>query len=102
MKIISILLFALMTMSNTIAPKQTEVLKATYDGYEDEIYYFSNEEDTYEFKNIDSKILKTFDLTSEKFEGQDFNITYKVEKTVDEDDEETEMWIISKLELIEK
>ena len=102
MKTISILFFALMMMSTTIAPTQTEVLKATYDGYEDEIYYFSDEEDTYEFKNIDSKLIKTYDLTSEKFEGRDFNITYLIEKKIDEDDEETEIWTISKLELIEE
>ena len=101
MKILSILLFTVIMMSNTVESNYTEVIGATYDGYEDEIYYFSDDEDTYEFKNIDAKILKMYDLTSEKYNGQDFNITYKIEKKT-YDEEVYEIWTISKLELIEE
>jgi len=101
MKILSILLFTVIMMSNTVESNYTEVIRATYDGYEDEIYYFSDDEDTYEFKNIDAKILKMYDLTSEKYNGQDFNITYKIEKKT-YDEEVYEIWTISKLELIEE
>lgn len=102
MKILSILLFSLLITNNTIITKNTETLKATYDGYEDGVYYFSDDDDTYEFKNADPKVLKAYDLSSKKYEGQDFNITYEIEKKIDEDDEEFEVWTISKLELIEK
>jgi len=101
MKILSILLFSLMMMNNTTT-KNTATLKATYDGYEDGIYYFSDDDDTYEFKNADPKVLKAYDLTSQKYEGQSFNITYEIQKKTDEDDEEYEEWTISKLELIQK
>lgn len=88
-------------MNNTTI-KNTETLKATYDGYEEGIFYFSDDDDTYEFKSADPKVLKAYDLMSEKYEGQDFNITYEIQKKTDEDEEEYEEWVITKLELIKK
>jgi hypothetical protein len=102
MKVTTILLFALAMMSSVIATKHTEELKLTYDGYEDGVYYFSEDDNSYEFQNIEPKVLEKYDLKSEKYVGEKFNTTYKIEIKKDDDDEEYETWTILKLELIKK
>jgi hypothetical protein len=47
-------------------------------------------------------VLEKYDLKSEKYVGEKFNTTYKIEIKKDDDDEEYETWTILKLELIKK
>ncbi|AXG70173.1 hypothetical protein KORDIASMS9_02412 [Kordia sp. SMS9] len=81
---------------------QNTTVEATYDGYEDGVYYFTDGNDeTLEFQEVDKEVLKAYDLMSKKFENRSFNVTYK---TVEEEDEEGDsytMYVITALKLIE-
>ncbi|WP_420573654.1 hypothetical protein [Kordia sp.] len=81
---------------------QNTTVEATYDGYEDGVYYFTDSNDeTLEFQEVDKNVLKVYDLMSKKFENKNFNVTYK---TVEEEDEEGDSYttyVITALKLTE-
>ncbi len=85
-----------------IAAYQNTTVEATYDGYEDGVYYFTdNNDETLEFQEVEKDVLKTYDLMSKKFENKNFSVTYK---TVEEEDEEGDSYttyVITALKLIE-
>ncbi|WP_111684552.1 hypothetical protein [Winogradskyella tangerina] len=103
MKIFSIVILALVTIVSSDFKQETKLLTATYDGFEDGIFYFTDsvdEDETYEFEKIEDGVLKTFDLKDKKFEGKTFNISYTIETKTDETEDEYEIWTIVKLELV--
>ena len=80
---------------------QDLTIEATFDGYEEEVYYFTvNDEESYEFQDIEESILKKYDLKSDKFIGENFKITYKIVSEIDEFEDEYSTYIITNLELI--
>ena len=70
------------------------------------MYSFSNGEDeVFDFERIAPEVLKEFDLKSTLYVKKKFKITYKEETFKDEDgeeDEEYEVWTITKLELVKE
>lgn len=103
MKTILLGLFSMVVLNSFGQEQQNKTVTAVFVGYEDGIYYFSNDEDdSYDFEKIDAKVLKTFNLNDKKYLNKKFKITYKEEKVEDENEEEYEIWVIVKLELIKK
>jgi len=103
MKTVSMVLFSLVMIFTGDKLQDTKTVKAIFDDYEDGTYYFtdsSDEDESYTFEKIEEDVTKSFDLTDKKYKGQTFNITYKVETEIDESEDESEMWIIVKLELV--
>jgi competence protein ComGC len=98
--IISVMMFVAVGQQKT-----DKTVTATFDGYEDGIYSFSDGEDQiYDFEKVDADVLKQFDLKSKKYLKKKFKITYKEEITKEKDGNdivEYEMWTILKLELVE-
>jgi uncharacterized cupredoxin-like copper-binding protein len=81
---------------------KTKTIEATYDGYEDGTYYFTDSnDDLFEFQQVEKAVLKEFDLMSNTFENKKFKVTYKtVEEEVD--DEEYTSYVITALTLIKE
>lgn len=103
MKTILLGLFSMVVLNSFGQEQKNKTVTATFNGYEEGVYYFSNgDDDSYDFEKIDAKVLKVFNLKSEKFVNKKFKITYKEEKVEDEDGEEYEIWVIIKLELVKK
>ena len=101
MKTIFMGLFSIFMLVNIGYSQETKTLTATFDGYEEGIYYFSEgENDFYDFGKINAEVLKKFDLNSEEYHNKKFKITYKEETIINEDDDEYEVWTIVKLELV--
>ncbi|OGS74679.1 MAG: hypothetical protein A3F91_13150 [Flavobacteria bacterium RIFCSPLOWO2_12_FULL_35_11] len=64
-------------------------IKATYDGYEEGFYYFTDENDySFFFEGVEATASEKYDLTDKRFIGKTFDITYKVETTKGEYGEE--------------
>ena len=79
---------------------QEKTIEATYDGYEEGVYYFTDMNDeTLEFQNVEKNVLEKFDLMSKKLENKTFEVTYKEVTDEDEDDEEYTMYTITALKL---
>jgi len=103
MKTILLGLFSIVMFVSYGQEQKNKTVTATFNGYDEGVYYFSNgDEDSYDFEKVDAKVLKAFDLKSDKFVDKKFKITYKEEKSKDEDGEEYEIWVIVKLELIKE
>jgi hypothetical protein len=104
MKTIFMGLFSLFLLVNIGFNQEEKTVKATYNGYEDGVYSFSDKSDEdevdYEFEKVSDDVLKAFDLKGEKFLNKTFKITYKENSVNDEDIDEVEVWTIVKLELI--
>ena len=97
--LISIMMFV------SIGQEQTnKTVTATYDGYEDGVYTFSNgENEIYDFEKVDPEVLKKFNLKTDKYVKKKFKITYKEETFKEKDGEEEdeyEIWTIVKLESV--
>lgn len=98
MKTIFITLFALVSLSTTI---ETETITAVYDGLEEGTYYFTDEEElVHSFDMVTDGVLTTYDLGSDAFHGKTFKVTYNTVTEINEDDEEYDMHVITKLELV--
>ncbi|MHB1146633.1 MAG: hypothetical protein ACYC01_03450 [Lutibacter sp.] len=97
-------LITLFTLVSLVFAKNQETLtiKATYDGYEEGFYYFTDYNDnSFYFEGVDAAAKEKFDLTKKSFIGKKFNITYKVETTKGEYGEEYYASIIVDLVLEE-
>lgn len=82
--------------------QQTEKTTATFDGYEEGAYYFfDNEGYIFEFFEIESKVLKKYDLKSGKYDGKTFEISIINQIELNEDDEEYTVSTIVDLKLID-
>ena len=93
----------LLTLVLSLSPMlQEQTITATYNGFEDDTYYFSGEDgNTYEFQDVDDSVWDSFDL----LDASTVDHLYKVSYTIDEElDDETgntyESYRITKLVLI--
>ena len=85
-----------------IKDQETRSIKATYDGYEEGFYYFTDTNDnSFFFEGEEAAATKKYNLTKKKYIGKKFNITYKVETTKGEYGEEYYASIIVDLVQIE-
>jgi len=102
MKILFITLFVVLSYSGIQTDQEKITVKAIFDGYEDETYYFTNvkEEGSYEFQKIDSVANKKFNLQDVNFKGKTFEVTYTTETDLDENDDEYTLFMILDLKLI--
>lgn len=93
----------LVVSSLTTAPSQeTEKMTATFDGYEDGTYYFTDSDGySTEFNQLSNEARKLYDLSTEEFVGSTFEITYTSETEVDDLDEEIIVTTIIDLKLVE-
>lgn len=97
-----ILFFTMVSFAFVNQTEEITTIKATYDGYDEGTYYFTDEdENNYYFDSIEPEALKKYDLTDEEFIGKTFNVTYKVVTKTDEFDEEFDSFVIVKLQLVE-
>ena len=101
MKTLIIALFTFISFVGLEINQEKITVQATFDEYEDETYYFSDEkEGAFEFQKVDEVASKKFDLKDEKFKGKKFKVTYTTETDLDENDDEFTLFIILDLELI--
>ncbi|WP_282049349.1 hypothetical protein [Maribacter aquivivus] len=97
MKSLLIVLFVAVS-SLTSYGQDTSTMNATYVGYVDGAYVFSDSEGyNAEFTNITDNVANEFDLNSQKFVGKQFTITFIVDTELDEDDEEIQVSTIVEL-----
>jgi len=102
MKTLAIILVTFTTLLGIEKVQDKITIKATFDGYQDEIYFFSDaDEGAYEFQSIDSVASKKYDLSDEKFKGKVFEVTYSTEFDIDDNDEEYTLYTILDLKLIQ-
>ncbi|MFD2541512.1 hypothetical protein ACFSSB_04210 [Lacinutrix gracilariae] len=95
------LLIAFFTISTFITLQDNETIYATFDGMENEVYYFSDEaKTTHAFDRISDKASGKFDLTNSKFIGKTFKITYSTETISDNMDDQIEVLIIENLQIL--
>lgn len=77
-------------------------MKAVFDGFEDDTYYFTDSEDeTYYIQEVSAEVSKIYDLKDVKYNGKTFNVTYETQKRMDDSNEPYEVFVITKLTLIE-
>ena len=101
MKTLFIVFFALTTLINSEKQEDVKVIKAMFDKYEDELSYFTDENNVnYEFKEIEDSASEKYDLTGLDFEGDNFVVSYKITTEEDEDGETEVFKIIVDLEMI--
>ncbi|MFD0796775.1 hypothetical protein ACFQZJ_04835 [Maribacter chungangensis] len=94
------LLLVVSSLSNKLS-QETETITATYDAYEDGIFYFTDTDGyTNEFSHFSKDAKKMYDLTSDEFIGSDFQITYTSETEMDDLDEEITVNTIIALKLL--
>ncbi len=98
MKTMLITLFALISLSTAV---ETETIIATYDGMEEGTYYFTDEDElVHSFDLVNDGVLANFDLTTEAYLGKTFKVTFDTLSEINEDDEEYDSHVITKLELV--
>lgn len=101
MKPLIIALFVLTSLINSEKQEDIKVIKATFDKYEEEIFYFTDENNiTHEFNKIEDTASEKFDLTGPDFEGDNFEVSFKIITEEDEDGETEVFKTIFDLELI--
>lgn len=95
------LLIVVTSLSNTL-PQETETMSATFDGYNEGTFYFT---DGYgysnEFSHLSNAAKTMYDLTSDEFVGIIFQITYTSEIEIDDSDEEININTIVALKRME-
>ena len=85
------ILITLFTLMSFVLVKDQETLriKATFDGYEEGFYYFTDYQGyTFFFEGEETAAKKKFNLTKKRFIGKKFNVAYRVETTKGEYGEE--------------
>jgi YHS domain-containing protein len=103
MKTLAISIFLILS-SFLKTNQEATTIKATYEGVDDGVYYFSSEEDfnTYAFKNLEDAAGKKYNMGDRKLIGTDFEVTYTSEEFQDEENETFEVLTITDLLLIKK
>ena len=104
MKTLFILFFAFTTTIIAVKNQDKEIVKAIFNEFEDDVYYFTNvneEEGTYNFDKIDGIASKKYDLKDVKYKGKTFEVTYITETDLDENDDEFSTFTILDLKLIQ-
>lgn len=95
-------LITIFTIVSLVFAKNQEnlAIKATYDGYEEGFYYFTDKNDnSFFFEGVETAASEKYDLTDKRFIGKTFNITYRVKTTKGEYGEEYYASIIVQLVL---
>ena len=73
MKTIFMGLVSIFMLVNIGFNQEIKTLTATFDGYEEGVYYFTKEEiDFYDFEKINVEVLKKFDLKSKEYQNKKF------------------------------
>ncbi|MGB2758902.1 MULTISPECIES: hypothetical protein [Maribacter] len=91
MKSLLIVLFVAVSSFTTFG-QDTGTMNATYEGYSNGVYSFTDDEgEIVEFNNVTNEVSSKYDLTSQKFVGRQFSITFTVDSELDEDDEEIQV-----------
>ncbi|WP_405410282.1 hypothetical protein [Maribacter sp. Asnod1-A12] len=93
----SLLIVLFVTISSwTAYGQETGTMNGTYEGYSNGVYIFSDDDgESVEFNNVSYEASKRYDLTSQKFVGRQFAITFTVDSELDEDDEEIQTTTIT-------
>ena len=98
-----ILLFTFVSLGFTKISQETETMKASFDGFEEGYYYFTDEDDNnFYFETINKEASEKYNLLEDEFIGESFEVTYIIETKTDENDNEYESYTIVKLKLIEE
>jgi len=95
----SVLIVFFVTLSSLSAFGQdTDKMDGTYEGYIDGAYVFTDS-DGYkaEFTSVTNDVSTKYDLTSQKYVGMQFMITFTVDTEIDEEDEEIQVSTIVEL-----
>ncbi|NJB71895.1 hypothetical protein GGR42_002357 [Saonia flava] len=102
MKTLFISLFLMVSINNIKISQESETMTATFDGFEEGIYYFTDK-DGYanEFSSISDEAMASYDLTQDTYKGKSFLITYIEIEELDEFDEEITINSITALKLLE-
>lgn len=101
MKTLFISLLAIISLVGLETNQDQITIKATFDEYEDETFYFTYEEETsYEFQEIDPVASNKYDLKDDKFKGKKFEVTYSVKTDLDENDDEYTIYTILDLKQV--
>ncbi len=79
---------------------EVKTITATFNSFEEEIYYFSNKDAEYTFEEVAPEALKSYDLNDDKFIGKNFKVSYTEKELLDEFEEPYSVWVITKLVLI--
>jgi hypothetical protein len=100
MKTLLITFLALISFINVENQEDIKNITATFDGFENGIYTFSDtDNEIYYFNRIDASVNEKYDLTGLDFVGDKFNISYKIELEEVNDDESTIFHTIMNLKL---
>lgn len=100
----TVLLAMLLTASSisNLMVQETEKTIATYVGYEDSLYSFTDKDGySIEFNHISDEAQKAYGLTDKKYVGKLFQITYVSETETDELDEDITVNSIVALKYLE-
>ena len=101
MKTLVMSLLLLIASLTTVPSQETETMTATFDGYEEGSYYFTDSDGySTEFNQLSNEARKLYDLSTEEFVGSTFVITYTSESEVDDLDEEIAVTTIIDLKLV--
>jgi hypothetical protein len=92
MKSILVVLFVALSSFGNLNVQETDKMNATFAGYEDGMYVFTDS-DGYqsEFNYVSQDVSQQFDLTDKQYVGKQFTITYTVDTEIDEEDEEIQV-----------
>ncbi len=102
MKTLFISLLLVVTSLSKTLPQETETMTATFDGYEEGTYYFTDSDGySNEFSHLSNAAKKVYDLTTDNFVGSIFQITYTSEIEIDDSDEEININTIVALKRME-
>jgi len=99
-----ITLFTLVSLFTVKQETETITINATFDGYEDETYYFTDDEDeTYYFQGVEvlDEASKKYDLKDPIYNGKSFKVSYQIQSKLDENKQPYEEYIIVKLQIKE-
>ena len=101
MKTLVMSLLLLIASLTSVPSQETETMTATFDGYEEGSYYFTDSDGySTEFNQLSNEARKLYDLSTEEFVGSTFVITYTSETEVDDLDEEIAVTTIIDLKLM--
>lgn len=100
----TVLLAMLLTASSisNLMVQETEKTVATYVGYEDDFYNFTDKDGySIEFHHISDEALKSYELSDKKYIGKKFQITFITETETDELNEDINTNTIVALKLMD-
>lgn len=98
-----IVLFTIVSLAFGKNTQESITMNATFDGFEDGFYYFTDEEENnFYFETINKESLEQYNLSEEDFIGKYFKVTYKIENKTDENGDLYESYAILNLIIIEE